>query len=334
MAEEAPTTGRKVSPMPELPPELLILAPLALATGMDLYLTLLVVGAAPTTPWWDHPLPGALGELDSVAILVTTGAFYLLEFAAERFPTSALLWNAFHAVIRPVSGALIALLLLDGQGLPVLLAGSALAASLASLAHAVRSGSAILRWLSPTRMPHVLLVSLLEDAVVLGLVTLSLDLPRWALGVSIVLVVLAAPAGPSALRAFAFAVRLVMERAFQTLTQRRWVGQDELPGWVRQSLADDVLAPGGGLRGSLAGGYRLPGTPRFTIGWVVVRGGPPLFVRRHGSLDLGALTPDHVSDTGLFRRVDFTTSGEATSCLFFGVNGPSEESLRAEFLLT
>ena len=322
--------------MPDPPTELLILGPLALAAGIDLYLTLLFLGAAPTTSWWEHPLPGALGDLDSLGVLVTVGGFYILEFVAERFAPAALVWNAFHAVIRPLSGALLALLLLEGQGLPILLVGVVLAAGLASLAHAVRSGGAILRWLSPATSPHVLVVSLLEDAIVLGLVVLALDLPAWALGVSVGLLLASGPSAPSHVRAFAFAVQLAADRAFQTLAQRRWLGQDELPPWVRRSLEGDVLAPGGGLRGSPAGAYRLPGSPRFSTGWVVVRGGSPIFVYRKRphvlSVDLGSLVTERLSDTGFFRRLDLASAGGASCCVFFSVNGPSEEGLKAEFL--
>ncbi len=320
-----------------MPAELVVLSPLALAAGIDLYLTLLFLGAAPTTPWWDHPLPGSLGELDSLGVLITAGTFYILEFAAERYPPAALIWNAFHAVIRPVSGVLLALLLLEGQSLPVVILGALVAAPLASLAHAVRSGGAILRWLSPATTPHVLLVSLFEDAIVLGLVALLLDLPEWALGVAGVLVLSSVPGARSHIRVFAFAVRLVAWRAFQTLVQRRWLGQDELPSWVSRTLADDVLAPGGGLRGSPAGAYRLPGAPRFATGWVVVRGGSPIFVHRRRAdpesvIDLGSLDVRGVSDTGLYRRVDLESAAGTSACVFFPVTGPSEESLRAEFL--
>ena len=297
--------------MLELPPELLVLPPLALAAGIDLYLTLLFLGAAPTTPWWDHPLPGALGDLDSPGVLIMVGTFYILEFAAERFAPGALVWNAFHAIIRPVSGTLLALLLLDGQSLPVILTGCALAGALASLSHAARSGGAIVRWLGSASSPHVLLVSLAEDVLVLGIVTLVLDAPGWALGVSVGLVMAAAPGTPSHVRAFAFAVRLAVGRAFQTLTQRRWMGSEALPAWVRRSLEGDVLAPGGGLRGSPAGAYRLPGAPRFATGWVVVRGSSPIFVFRRrarpGTIDLGTLVAERVLESGFFRRVDLRT---------------------------
>jgi hypothetical protein len=139
---------------------------------------------------------------------------------------------------------------------------------------------------------------------------------------------------PSYVRAFAFAVRLVAGRAFQTLTQRRWMAAEELPTWVRRSLEGDVF--GGGLRGSRAGAHRLPGAPRFATGWVVVRGTSPLFVyhrrRTIGSVDLGPFVAERVVETGFFRRVDLRVESRAAAWVFFAVDGPSEESLRAEFL--
>ncbi len=324
--------------MEGLPPELLVLLPLAVAAGIDLYLTLLFVGAAPTTSWWTQPLPGALGDLDSPGVLIMVGTFYLLEFAAERYATSALVWNAFHAIIRPMAGALLALLLLDGEPFVLVVAGAVLAGAVASFAHSVRSGGAIVRWLGSATSPHVLLVSMLEDALVLGLVALALDAPLVSLGVAAALLIaVATSAGPAHARAFAFAVHLAVARVSQTLTQRRWVGPDELPGWVRRSLEGDVLAPGGGLRGSPAGAHRLPGAPRFATGWIVVRGGSPLFVYRRrrapASVDLGPLVAEGVLETGFFRRVDLKTRAGAPARVFFGVNGPSVASLKAEFLV-
>ncbi len=324
--------------MPPIPPELLALPPLAIAAGIDLYLTLLFLGAAPTIGLWDQPLPGALGDLDSPGVLIMVGTIYLLEFAAERYAPAALVWNAFHAIIRPVSGMLLALLLLDGQPIVIVVAGSMLAGILSSLAHAVRSGGAVIRWLGSATTPHLLLVSLLEDTLVLGIVALALDLPVWAFAAAIAITVLFSPRLPSDVRAFAFAVRLAVGRVFQTLTRRRWLGPEELPAWVRRSLEDDdVLAPGGALRGSPVGAHHLPGSPRFVTGWVLVRGGSPVLVfRRRRSVErlvLGRFRAERVLERGFFRRVDLRTRADGFGCIFFGLNGPSAASLRAEFLV-
>lgn len=323
--------------MLEIPPELLALPPFALAAGVDLYLTLLFLGAAPTTGLWETPLPGALGDLDSPQVLIMVGTFYLLEFAAERFPPAALVWNAFHAIIRPVSGMLLALLLLDGQPIGLVIAGSVLGGALASLGHAVRSGGAVIRWFGTASAPHVLLVSLLEDAFVLGTVSWTLDAPRWAFFGALTLLVVLSPIAPSQVRAFVFAIRLAIGRVLQRLRQRKWLGPDELPEWVRRSLDDDDLfAPGGALRGSPVGAYRLPGAPGFVMGWVVVRGGTPVFVhRRFGAgvrVDLGPLGAEGIFESGFFRRLDLRDPAGRASRVFFGLNGPSAESLTAEFL--
>lgn len=318
-------------------PELLVLPPLAVSAGIDLYMTLLFLGASPTIGLWDRPLPGALGDLDSPGVLLVVGTTYLLEFTAERYAPSTLVWNAFHAIIRPVSGALLALLLLDGQPLVIVVSGALVAGLLASLAHAVRSGGAVVRWLGAADAPHPLLVSLLEDTLVVGIVALALDLPAWSLAATGVLSLLVAPRAPSDIRAFAFAVRLAVGRVFQTLTRRRWLGPDELPEWVRGALDDDdVLAPGGALRGSPVGAHRLPGSPRFVTGWVLVRGGSPVLVfrRRRGTerLVLGRFATREVLERSFYRRVDLQTVDEDTGCVFFSLNGPSAASLRAEFL--
>ena len=325
----------------DFPPALLALPPLAVAAGVDLYLTLLLIGAAPTLGLWDLPLPGALDDLDSPSVLITVGLCYLAEIVAERFPPSAVVWNAFHAIIRPVSGALLALLLLDGEPLWLVAAGSALAGLLASMAHGIRSGWAVLRWLGAGPTPPTRLVSLAEDVLVIGVVSLTLDAPAPALALTGLVLVVVTPFTRSLLRAFAFAIGLIGGRIFVTLRQRRWSAADELPDWVAATLEnDDVLAPGGALRGTRVGAWRLPGAPRFVVGWVVVRGGSPVFVfrrsrvlpgsRRPQRLDLGALDARAVYESDLFHRLDLG-DGSARPFLLFGLGGPSVASLRAEF---
>lgn len=317
------------------PPEFLALPPLAIAAGVDLYLTLLFIGAAPTTGLWDSPLPGALQDLDSPSVLIMVGTFYLLEFWAERSPPAALAWNAFHAIIRPVSGALLALLLLDGHPPLILAAGAIAGGVLASVAHAVRSGSAVLRWLGTGAAPSVLLVSLCEDVLVLGLVALTLDLPSWAFAISVLGALALAFQSRSLLRAFRYAIGLGVGHLFQSLRQRRWMNTDELPGWVQSAMEDDdLLAPGGALRGTRAGGWRVEGRRRFLVGWVVVRGGAPVFVYRQywsaRCVDLGIFQVGEILDQDLFRRVDLKSDGPG-GFLLFGSGGPSTEGLAAEF---
>lgn len=316
----------------DVPPEVLVLAPLALAAGVDLYLTLFLLGSASALGLWEG-LPGALGDLNSPGVLLMVGTFYVLELLAEGWPSAALFWNAFHAIIRPLAGVLLSLLLLDGQPLGVVIPGAIVAGAFASAAHAARTGGGVLMWLDSSRNPSRVLIALLEDVCVLGMVVLVLDHPKVALAVSAAVVALSMRLAGSQVRAFGFAVRLVWARAWRTLDQPRWEAPEDFPRWVRAALEGDVMAPGGGLRGSPAGAYRLPGAPRFADGWVVVRGDTPLFVwpRRRGAgrVDLGTLRTTGVSEAAFFRRVELQGAGPAN--LYFGVDGPVPESLRAEF---
>ncbi len=317
-------------------PAVLALCPLSLAAGVDLYLTLFFLGVAPATSWWGDPMPGALGELHSTGVLVVVGGFYVLELIVERWPLGGLVWNALHAVIRPVAGALLALLLLQGQPAHVLIAGTIVAALLASLAQVVRSGGSTLLWLAGTSSPHPLLVSAAEDVGVLGLLSLVLDHPDWAALASIALIVASLPLAGSQIRAFLFAVRLAWGRAWQVLGSARWTDPEDFPRWVRRIVEDDATAPTGALRGSPAASFGLPGAPRFTTGWVVVRGDDPAFVYRamrgRGLVELGRLAASAVEEDTLFRRVDLVHHGERPACVYFGLDGPGRKALRIEFL--
>lgn len=325
--------------MPDLPLELLILLPLALAAGLDLYLTLLVLGVAPMTPWWDPPLPGALGDLDGPAIVIVLGILYLAELAAERFEASALAWNATHAWIRPLSGALLGVLLLHGQSPALVLLGAAASGAVASLAHAVRSGAGVIRRLDPSPVPDMVLFSLLEDAVVLGLVAAALDAPLVAVAASAMVVLAGVPRSRSRIRAFLFVTRLAMARLFRPLEQRSWIDGERLPAWVRAELTADVMAPGGGLRGSPAAVLRGPGLPLFATGWIVIRGDSPVFV--HGrylggarAAELGGLEALAVVEHAFFRALDLRERRGRPVRIFFFVDGPSPEGLAAEFLVS
>lgn len=321
-----------MTPLLELPPEVLAVVPLAVAAGADLYLTLLLLGLAPHTGWW-VALPGALGDLDSAPILVIVGGFYVLELLAERWFSSALVWNAFHAIIRPVAGALLALLLLDGLALEVSLLLAAVAGFVASGAHAVRTGGGVLLRLDAADHPDRALVAAFEDVAVLGVVVLTLDRPAWALATVGVVILAAAPLAGSQVRAFAFAVRSAWSRAWTTLDQPGWEDPEAFPDWVGEALEGDVMAPGGGLRGAPAGGRRIPGARPFVTGWVVVRGDTPLFLHRTvggtQAVDLGRLRVTGVSESAFFRRVSLHGTGPVH--LYLKASGPGAESLRAEF---
>jgi hypothetical protein len=313
-----------------IPAEFTILIPLALAAGADLYLALLLLGLAPHTGLWEQ-LPGALGDLGSPGVLIIVGSFYVLEFVAERWPATGLVWNTFHSVIRPLAGALLALLLLEGRPTEVVVAAAVLAGLLSSLAHVARTGWGVLIWLGSTPHPNRLLVAVFEDVLVLGTIVLLLDAPRWALVASTLLLLGSLRAGGSQVRAFTFAVRLAVSRVWTGLGPSRWQAPGDFPGWLDEALEGHAEQTGTGLRGCPAGAHRLPGAPPFVTGWVVVGSDMRLFAyrtaRRTVSVDLAAGV---VSERSFFRGV-IIGDPAAPSHLYFGLGGPAPESLASEF---
>ena len=322
--------------MPELAPVLWLVLPLGIAAGLDLYLTLLLLALAPSLPWWDHPLPGGLGDLNAFPIIGVVAVMYVAEVMAERRPATYLAWNATHAFIRPVSGALLAALLLHGSSTSVLVSGAVAGGLVAFLAHAVRSGGVVLRALDPGPGPSSGLVGILEDVLVLGLVTASLDAPGIALGGAAMVAMLGLPRAASRVRVFAFTTRLAAARVFQAFRQRRWIPTEELPRRVREALAGDTLATGGGLRGARVGVVGLRGCPRFARGWLVMTGGRPVFLPRSGGgaepfIELGGLTPRAVVEERFHRTVDLEYEQGALVRLLFFVDGPAPPALAADF---
>ena len=138
--------------------QLAALLPLAIAAGLDLPLTLLLLGSA-TSLGFQSPPPGELGDLSVFLVLGMAGLFWLLELWAERRWLSALGWNLAQGLVRPLAGALLALLLIPDAGAPWRY-GAALVAALVSLwTQAGRTGWRLLLDLAKARRPPRILVS-------------------------------------------------------------------------------------------------------------------------------------------------------------------------------
>ncbi|HTM27606.1 MAG TPA: DUF4126 domain-containing protein [Vicinamibacterales bacterium] len=157
------------------------------AAGINLYATVAILGLASRYGW--VALPPQYQVFDNNWIIGAALVLYVLEFFADKIPWLDSAWDAVHTVIRPVGGALIAVATL-GHASPatqtmIALLGAALAAS----SHFSKAGTRVMANASPEPFSNWML-SLGEDAFVVGLGLLALKYPLAAAFVVIVAIAL------------------------------------------------------------------------------------------------------------------------------------------------
>ena len=155
------------------------------AAGINLYATVAILGLASRYGW--VALPPQYQVFDNNWIIGGALAPYVIEFVADKIPWVDSAWDAVHTVIRPVGGALIAVATLGEQSTAmqtlVALFGGALAAS----THFSKAGTRVMANASPEPFTNWIL-SIGEDAFVVGLGVLALKYPAAAAIVVIVCV--------------------------------------------------------------------------------------------------------------------------------------------------
>jgi hypothetical protein len=157
------------------------------AAGLNLYATVAILGLASRYGWVD--LPPQYRIFDNNVVITAALVMYAIEFIADKVPWVDTVWDGIHTAIRPLGGALIAVATLGHatptmQGLVALLGGAVAAST-----HVTKAGTRAVANASPEPFSNWIL-SLAEDAFVLGLSFVTLHYPRVALVVCLVLLVL------------------------------------------------------------------------------------------------------------------------------------------------
>jgi hypothetical protein len=148
------------------------------AAGLNLYATVAILGLASRYHW--VTLPPQFQAFDNSWVIGVAVVMYLVEFLADKIPWVDSLWDAVHTVIRPIGGAVIAVVAL-GHASPtvetlVALLGGAVAAS----SHLTKAGTRAFVNTSP------------EDVLVVALGWVTLQHPIIALVIATVLLILIA----------------------------------------------------------------------------------------------------------------------------------------------
>jgi len=144
------------------------------AAGLNLYATVAILGLASRFDW--VALPPQFKVFDNDVVIAAAIVMYIVEFVADKIPWVDSIWDGVHTVIRPIGGALIAVATLGHaspavQGLVALLGGS-----LAAGSHFTKAGTRAVANTSPEPFTNWIL-SLSEDALVVGLGFLALKYP-------------------------------------------------------------------------------------------------------------------------------------------------------------
>lgn len=116
-------------------------------------------------------------------VLVALGVFFAIEFVGDKIPYVDSAWDAASTFIRPVAGTVLALLLAGDASTLEQATMAALGGTTALASHAVKTGLRLAVNGSPEPVSNGV-VSLGEDAAVVGVMSIVVAHPWLALGIS------------------------------------------------------------------------------------------------------------------------------------------------------
>lgn len=261
----------------EVPPQLLVLLPLSVAAGLQLYLTLLILGVA---LYLGVPLQGVEAlPPETIPALAALAALYLAELAAEFHPRAALAWHNLQLLLRPFGGALLGIVLLHGQpGLLVAL-GVAMAGVVAAFSHVILWGHGLISRMVPDGHLSPFALRGVADLGALALLTVTFLFPyAGILGGTLLLclgILLAGHCHGTVRLGWA----LLVNEVWGIVSPTEWVSASEFPAWVRRETTSDLDL---GLRGARAATWGLVGPRAFRAGWVLQKKQGLFFIFREG----------------------------------------------------
>ena len=161
---------------------------LSFISGINLYATVAVTGLCVRTGLIEG-LPPQFQVFGNEAVIFIALLLYFVEFFMDKIQGLDTLWDSLHTVIRPLGGALIALMQLGEATPAVEVIVFMLGASMASAAHFTKAGTRLLVNASPEPVSNVL-VSIGEDIGVVGYSYLALAYPKLTFFLTLICIVL------------------------------------------------------------------------------------------------------------------------------------------------
>jgi len=147
---------------------------LSLTAGITPYGTAAAIGIVARAGWVD--LPDSLEVFASDWIFWPALALYVVEFFADKIAVVDSIWDVIHTLIRPLAGAIFAILAMDPATLEGALLTGLLGGSIAGATHLTKAGTRAVVNTSPEPVSNVV-VSFLENGLVIALLALAVALP-------------------------------------------------------------------------------------------------------------------------------------------------------------
>ena len=179
--------------------------PLAVASGLNLYATVAVLGLC--SRFQLVALPDHFRVFEQPWVIGVALVMYAIEFVADKIPWFDSVWDVVHTIVRPLGGALIAVTAIGTASPAAELLAALLGGSVAMTSHLGKAGTRAAANTSPEPFSNWIL-SLLEDGVAVALTYLALQHPYIALTVALIVL--------AAIAAFASVLVRLLRRRFRS----------------------------------------------------------------------------------------------------------------------
>ena len=304
----------------------------AFAAGLNLYLTVAIIGIT-SRLGWIPALPPGLQGLENAIVIASAILLYLIEFVVDKIPHVDSIWDALHTVIRPIGAAMLTALALTSAPLAIQIGAAVLAGIVALASHSTKAGLRLVLNKSPSRVRNAAL-SAFEDVCAAALAVVALRFPVAALALGAGAALFLFLLGPRLWRALALGARALSARMRSFFGSRGWHPTTELPPRLRALVPPLPLGQGEprALRAAILG---LPGIAAYRTGWIVFSYDQTAFLYRSlfrpRSLPMPRLD-DLVVRRGLWTdAIDFNLNGR-TGTIYLLKDGPAPEVALADLI--
>jgi len=149
----------------------------SLASGVNLYLTVAVLGIGQRFGW--IALPGNMEALSHPLVIGTATLLYAVEFFADKIPYVDSVWDSVHTFIRPAGGAMMGFMAMADAGPALQTSVALLTGTIAADSHLTKATSRVMINASPEPFTNSV-ASITEDVGVAGLLFLIIRHPILA----------------------------------------------------------------------------------------------------------------------------------------------------------